>query len=395
MAEGRQRGVSPLSGLSERPANAALCIGLMSGTSLDGVDAVLADFSGSRPVVRGAVYAAFGPELRAALLALQVSGQDELHRAAVAANALVDCYAAAATALLRDNGIRAGEVAAIGAHGQTVRHRPAEGYTWQINNPARLAEITGITVVADFRSRDVAAGGQGAPLVPAFHAALFQDPRRHRVVINIGGIANVTNLPPGSPGAGVTGWDTGPGNVLLDAWCERHRHEPFDRGGAWAASGVVRDALLRHFLADPYFTRDPPKSTGRDLFNMDWLDARLQGGERPEDVQATLLRLTAETIARDVMRHCAGLSQVLICGGGARNTALLRGLAAALSAGDETNGDTAPVVQPTDDFGVPANQVEALAFAWLARRTLRGEPGNLPAVTGARGQRVLGAIYPA
>jgi anhydro-N-acetylmuramic acid kinase len=384
-----------MSGLNNRPANAAFCIGLMSGTSLDGVDAVLADFSGGRPAVRGAVYAAFRPELRAALLGLQVSGQDELHRAAVAANALVDCYAAAVTALLRDTGVGAGEVAAIGAHGQTVRHRPAEGYTWQINNPARLAEVTGIAVVADFRSRDVAAGGQGAPLVPAFHAALFQDPRRHRVVVNIGGIANITNLPPGSPGVGVTGWDTGPGNVFLDAWCDRHRHEPFDRDGAWAASGVVRDELLRRFLADPYFTKNPPKSTGRDLFNMDWLDARLQGSERPEDVQATLLRLTAETIARDVMRG-AGASQILICGGGARNTALMRGLAAALSAGKETKGDTAaPLVQTTDDFGVPANQVEALAFAWLARRILCGEPGNLPAVTGARGARLLGAIYPA
>lgn len=382
-------------GLTNRPADAALCIGLMSGTSLDGVDAVLADFSGARPAVRGAVYAAFRPELRAALLALQVPGQDELHRAAVAANALADCYAGAVTALLMDTGVGAGEVAAIGAHGQTVRHRPAEGYTWQINNPARLAEVTGIAVVADFRSRDVAAGGQGAPLVPAFHAALFQDPRRHRAVVNIGGIANVTNLPPGSPGAGVTGWDIGPGNVLLDAWCDRHRHQPFDRDGAWAASGIVREELLRHFLADPYFAAKPPKSTGRDLFNVDWLAARLQGSELPADVQATLLSLTAETIARDVMHHCAGATQILICGGGARNTALMGGLAAALSASKETKVDAVPAVQPTDDFGVPANQVEALAFAWLARRLLRGEAGNLPAVTGARGERMLGAIYPA
>jgi anhydro-N-acetylmuramic acid kinase len=384
-----------MSGLSTPPAKAALCIGLMSGTSLDGVDAVLADFSGARPAVRGAVYAAFRPELRAALLALQVPGPDELHRAAVAANALVDCYAAAVSALLRDTGVGAGEVAAIGAHGQTVRHRPAEGYTWQINNPARLAEVTGIAVVADFRSRDVAAGGQGAPLVPAFHAALLQDPRRHRIVINIGGIANITNLPPGSPGRGVTGWDTGPGNVLLDAWCERHRHEPFDRDGAWAASGIARQELLQRFLAEPYFTKDPPKSTGRDLFNAGWLDARLQGGERPSDVQATLLSLTAETIARDAIRHCAGASQILVCGGGTRNTALMRGLAAALSASDQTNSGKGRSVQTTDEFGVPANQIEALAFAWLARRTLRGEAGNLPAVTGARGERVLGAVYPA
>jgi anhydro-N-acetylmuramic acid kinase len=381
--------------LSNDPADAALCIGLMSGTSLDGVDAVLADFSGVRPAVRGAVYAAFGPELRAALLGLQVSGRDELHRAALAANALADSYAGAVGALLRDTGVSAAQVTAIGAHGQTVRHRPAEGYTWQINNPARLAEATGIAVVADFRSRDVAAGGQGAPLVPALHAALFQDSRRHRVVINIGGIANVTNLPPGSPGTAVTGWDTGPGNMLLDAWCERHRHEAFDRDGVWAASGTARDELLRRFLDHPYFTTQPPKSTGRDLFNMDWLDARLQGGELPEDVQATLLRLTVDTIAQDLARHCAGASQILICGGGARNTALMKELAAALLAGKENKSETAPVVQLTDDFGIPANQVEALAFAWLARRVLRGEPGNLPAVTGARGARLLGAIYPA
>jgi anhydro-N-acetylmuramic acid kinase len=298
-------------------------------------------------------------------------------------------------ALLRETGVAAAEVAAVGAHGQTVRHRPAAGYTWQINNPARLAEITGITVVADFRARDVAAGGQGAPLVPAFHAALFQDLFRHRVVINIGGIANITNLPPGLPGADVTGWDTGPGNGLLDAWCDRHLHEPFDRNGAWAASGVVREPLLLRLLAEPYFSAVPPKSTGRDLFNIAWLDAQQNGSERSVDVQATLLRLTAETIARDVIRHCAGASEVLICGGGARNTALMCGVAAALAAGGESGRRTSFIVQPTDDFGVPANQVEALAFAWLARRLLRGEPGNLPAVTGARGYRLLGAIYPA
>jgi anhydro-N-acetylmuramic acid kinase len=214
-------------------------------------------------------------------------------------------------------------------------------------------------------------------------------------VINIGGMANITNLPPGSPGLGVTGWDTGPGNVFLDAWSQRHRHQPFDRDGAWAASGIACEELLRHFVAEPYFVRQPPKSTGRDLFDMNWLDARLQGVERPEDVQATLLRLTAETIADAVIRHCPGASQILICGGGARNAALLRGLAAALSAGSAAKGKTAPAVQPTDDLGIPANQVEALAFAWLARRTLRGEPGNLPTVTGARGERVLGAFYPA
>ena len=372
-----------------------LHVGLMSGTSMDGVDAVLADFSGERPVVRGAVYQPFDPALRAGLQALQSTGSDELHRAAIAANALVDCYAAAVAAVLDAAGIAAEAVAAIGAHGQTVRHRPADGYTWQINNPARLAERTGIAVVADFRSRDVAAGGQGAPLVPAFHAALFQDPGHHRAVINIGGIANITHLPPGAPGAGVTGWDTGPGNVLLDLWCERHLHAPYDDGGAWSATGAVLPRLLDGLLAEPYFAQSPPKSTGRDLFNAGWLDARLPQGARPADVQATLLALTVRTIADDLARHCADAGQILVCGGGARNGALMRGLAAALRACGGAGATGVPTVQSTDDFGLPANQVEALAFAWLARRTLRGEPGNLPAVTGARGLRVLGAVYPA
>ena len=395
MVNRRRPGVSPLSGPGNHPAEPAFYVGLMSGTSLDGVDAVLADFSGAKPSVRGAAYAPFASELRASLLALQISGPDELHRAATAANALADCYAAAVTTLLRDTGATALEVAAIGAHGQTVRHCPAEGYTWQLNNPARLAEMTGIAVVADFRSRDVAAGGQGAPLVPAFHAALFQDPHQHRVVVNIGGIANLTNLPPGTPGTGVTGWDTGPGNVFLDAWCEMHRHEAFDRDGAWAASGHAGSELLRRLLDDPYFAMAPPKSTGRDRFNFAWLEARLRGNERQQDVQATLLALTVETIACEVMRHGADASQILICGGGARNGALMRGLASALSATRLATESTSVVVQPTDDFGVPANLVEALAFAWLAQRTLCGEAGNLPAVTGARGARTLGAVYPA
>ena len=382
-------------GLIPAAATPALCIGLMSGTSLDGVDAVLAEFAGATTSVRGAVHLPFGGELRAALLVLQNPGPDELHRAAAAANVLVDCYAAAVKALLVETGTGAGAISVIGAHGQTVRHNPDAGYTWQINNPARLAEATGIAVVADFRSRDVAAGGQGAPLVPAFHAALFQDADRHRAVVNIGGMANVTNLPAGARGTAVTGWDTGPGNVLLDAWCARHGRGPFDRNGEWAATGTVLGDLWRDLLADPYFARTPPKSTGRDLFNAGWLETRLQGGERAEDVQATLLALTAHSIARDIGRHCAGASQVLVCGGGASNGALLRALAAALAADGAVAGGARPIVQPTDELGVPAHQVEALAFAWLAWRLLSGEPGNLPAVTGARGPRLLGAYYPA
>jgi len=387
---------------SQPEALAEFFIGLMSGTSLDGVDAVLADFSGPQPHVAGAVHAGFSESLRSALHALQRSGPDELHRAAVAANALVDVYADAVAQLLAKTKADARSIAAIGAHGQTVRHRPADGYTWQINNPARLAEATSITVVADFRSRDVAAGGQGAPLVPAFHAALFQQPNRHRVVVNIGGIANVTNLPAGPVGEGVTGWDTGPGNVLMDIWCQRHRGQPFDDDGRWAASGTVDAALLARLRSDPYFAAMPPKSTGRDLFNPQWLDARVTSGLAPHDVQSTLLQLTVDSIAGDVIRHCAEADEVLICGGGARNGALMDRLAAALAtaAGGNAPGSGAATAKSrslhrSDDFGVPSNQVEALAFAWLARQTLRQAPGNIPAVTGARGRRILGAVYPA
>ena len=328
---------------------------------------------------------------------MQSAGDDELHRAALAANALVDVYAEAVRQLLAETSTEAAAVAAIGAHGQTVRHRPADGYTLQINNPARLAEATGIAVVADFRSRDVAAGGQGAPLVPAFHAAVFQEEGAHRAVVNIGGIANVTNLPPGSGGGGVTGWDTGPGNVLLDGWCERHRGQPYDDDGRWGAGGRVDDALLARLRAEPYFGLLPPKSTGRDLFNPEWLDRNLAHVEPrpPADVQATLLRLTTDTIAADVLRFAAGATELIVCGGGARNGALMARLQQALGRDAASAGAPVPAVRRSDDAGLASNHIEALAFAWLARAALERRPGNLPAVTGARGLRVLGAVYPA
>jgi anhydro-N-acetylmuramic acid kinase len=374
-----------------------LCIGLMSGTSVDGVDAVLAELTDGPPRVVGAIYRAFPADVRAALLGLQSAGDDELHRAALAANALVDVYADAVRQLLAETSTEAAAIAAIGAHGQTVRHRPADGYTLQINNPARLAEATGIAVVADFRSRDVAAGGQGAPLVPSFHAAVFQHEGAHRAVVNIGGIANVTNLPPGSGGSGVTGWDTGPGNVLLDGWCERHRGQPYDDDGRWGATGRVDDALLARLRAEPYFGLPPPKSTGRDLFNPEWLDRNLAhvAPQPPADVQATLLRLTADTIAADVLRFAAGATELIVCGGGARNGALMAQLRQALGRDAASAGAPVPAVRRSDDAGLASNHIEALAFAWLARAALERRPGNLPAVTGARGLRVLGAVYPA
>lgn len=360
-------------------------IGLMSGTSVDGVDAVLADLSAT-PRSVAAAHVAFPETLRRELNALQRSGEDEIHRAALAANALMDCCATAVAAVLRQARIGRPQIAAIGVHGQTVRHRPDLGYTTQLASPARLAEATGITVVADFRSRDVAAGGQGAPLVPALHAALFRLHDRHRVVVNLGGIANVTDLPPIGP---VRGFDTGPGNTLLDAWCERHTGAPFDRDGAWGATGRLNAELLAALKADAYFGRPPPKSTGRDHFHLHWLErhlAPLQPAPEPADVQRTLLALTAKTIAEAVAAHCGSATEVLLCGGGAHNAALRSELEVAL----------APrTVATTATLGIPVGEVEALAFAWLAREALAGRASSLPDVTGATGRRILGAIYPA
>jgi anhydro-N-acetylmuramic acid kinase len=355
----------------------------MSGTSVDGVDGVVADFSTAPCRTLAHAHVGFAPKLRVELTALQREGGDELHRAALAANALMDAYAATFAALLTGAGLEPTQIAAIGVHGQTVRHRPDQGYTTQLANPARLAEATGVTVVADFRSRDVAAGGQGAPLVPAFHAALFRADDRHRVVVNIGGIANITDLPPGGP---VRGFDTGPGNTLLDAWSELHTGHPLDRGGAWGARGTVIAKLLSALRADPYFTLPPPKSTGRDRFNLRWLQRKLGTSFAPADVQRTLTALTAQTIADAIICQCAGATEVLVCGGGAHNLTLMRDLATGLAPRALTT---------TAALGVPVSEVEALAFAWLARETMAGRPGNLPGVTGARGSRVLGAIYPA
>jgi len=361
----------------------ALYLGLMSGTSLDGVDAVLADFSANATHTRGHLHLPFPAALRDELLALNRAGDNELHRAALAANALVAVCAGAVAALLQQTDADAAAVMALGAHGQTVRHQPALGYTLQLMNGALLAELTGIDVVCDFRSRDVAAGGQGAPLVPAFHAERFALPGQDVAVLNLGGIANLTLL--AADGA-VSGFDCGPANALMDLWCQRHRGEPFDAGGAWAASGRVDARLLADWLAEPFFALPPPKSTGRDLFHAEWLDARLPTGLRPEDVMATLAELTARG-ACDALAQLAPATAVLrVCGGGAFNTHLMQRLAALLPAATVTS---------TAAVGVPADQVEALAFAWLAWAHKERRAGNLVKVTGARGERVLGALYPA
>lgn len=371
-----------------QPEATSLYIGLMSGTSVDGVDGVLVELGAHQQAPRVLASASLPmPEnLRRELLALNVPGDDEIARGALAANALARLYAQAVAALLHDARVQPQDVRAIGAHGQTVRHRPDSGYTVQLNAPALLAELTGIDVVADFRSRDVAAGGQGAPLVPPFHAAIFGS-AHGRAVLNLGGIANVTLL---APGQAARGFDTGPANVFLDGWCQRHLGQPYDADGRWAATGQVVAPLLEQLIAsEPWFALPPPKSTGRDLFNLQWLDDRLaayDGPEpAPEDVQATLQRLTARTVANAIDAAAAATQEVFVCGGGAYNPGLMRELAYCLQR----------PVQATDVLGVPAQQVEALAFAWLAQAFVERTPAGLPAVTGARGARILGALYPA
>jgi len=378
----------------QRSASSSLYIGLMSGTSLDGVDGVLASLpdDGQPMATLATAYVPFPEDLRAALMALQANGENELQREALAANQLANHYAQCVAQLLEKSAIPAAYIRAVGVHGQTIRHRPELGYTRQTNNPSLLAELCGIDVIADFRSRDVAAGGQGAPLVPAFHQAVFGSDDDMRVALNIGGISNISILPAGKQAA-TSGFDTGPGNVLMDAWIARHQGRSYDADGAWGASGKVDAALLAALRSDAYFALPPPKSTGRDLFHGDWLETRLQGFRQlpPTDVQATLTAFTATTIADAIVAHAPAAAAVYVCGGGAYNGYLLALLAQALQAG---GGRPVPVMS-TEVLGVAPNHVEALAFAWLAQRFCLRLPGNLPAVTGARGLRVLGGLYPA
>ncbi|MDE2275154.1 MAG: anhydro-N-acetylmuramic acid kinase [Burkholderiales bacterium] len=366
-------------------------IGLMSGTSLDGIDGVAADFDADGSLRRTGAHAhhAFDPALAAELLALNRRGDDELRRAALAANALARACADVVAVLLAQAGLEAAQVVAVGAHGQTVRHRPHEsdgtGYTVQLLNGALLAECCGIDVVCDFRSRDLAAGGEGAPLVPAFHAAALARPGSARALLNLGGIANLTLL---DAAGAVRGFDCGPANLLLDLWCQRHHGQPFDAGGTWAAGGTIDPGLLQRLLDEPYFARRPPKSTGRDLFGAAWLDPRIgTAPPAPQDVMATLAELTAATVAHDLQREAPATTELFVCGGGAFNGHLLSRLRARLG--------PAVKVDTTAAAGLAPDQVEALAFAWLAASFVARRPGTLPAVTGARGARVLGALYPA
>ncbi|CAN5303854.1 anhydro-N-acetylmuramic acid kinase [soil metagenome] len=366
--------------------------GLMSGTSLDGVDGVLVQFDGNGTVesLLAHSFIAFDASLRDALARLQSPGDDELHRSALAANRLAEVYATLALALIDAAGLDAGAVACIAAHGQTVRHRPELGYTLQLNNPALLAEKCGVAVVADFRTRDVAAGGQGAPLVPAFHRSAFGRDGEVRLIVNLGGIANVTLLDGRDDSAGTIGYDIGPANVLMDGWVEHHLGEPFDRNGAWASIGEIDFALLEQMLADPFFALTGPRSTGRDHFNRDWLEEQLLIAPvaAPEDVQRTLLALTVELIAREVESRDR-IDAVVLCGGGAYNHTLIEAFKERVALCEQP-----PAVLTSQSLGIAAEHVEAMAFAWLGWARLAAQAGNLPAVTGAAGPRVLGSLTP-
>ncbi|WP_313026526.1 anhydro-N-acetylmuramic acid kinase [Pseudomonas lopnurensis] len=361
-----------------------LYLGVMSGTSLDGLDIALIEQDSHTRLV-ATLFQPMPAPLRHELLALCSSGNDELARAAIAEQCWVELAADSIQLLLSEQQISPQAVRAIGSHGQTVRHEPHRGFTIQIGNPALLAELTGIAVVGDFRRRDVAAGGQGAPLVPAFHEAVFGCDRRTRAVLNIGGFSNLSLL---SPNVSTRGFDCGPGNVLMDAWIQRKRNLAFDRNGEWAGSGTVDQDLLAALLGEGFFATRGPKSTGRELFNLPWLDAHLtrHAGLRPENVQATLLELTARSISDALLEAQPQTQELLVCGGGAHNDALMQRLQALLPTCE---------VSSTGTYGVPPDWVEAMAFAWLAHCCLEGIPANRPGVTGARGSRILGAIYPA
>ena len=375
------------------PTDRSLYVGLMSGTSADGIDAALVDFADPASPRLLAAHASPWPQaLRERLVELGQSGQSlTLDELGELNSRIATGFAGAVEGLLAAAAVAPGQVAAIGSHGQTVRHRPlgrgGDGvtpFTLQLDDPSLLAERTGIAVVADFRRRDVAAGGHGAPLLPALHAALLGGAGEDRAVLNLGGIGNLTLLP-GASGH-VRGFDTGPANALMDAWCGRHTGQGFDRGGAFAAGGRVDEALLQRLLADPWFALPPPRSTGRDQFHLGWVDARLAGGESPADVQATLLALTARTVADVLQATQPATTRVIACGGGVHNPVMMGALARAMP------GST---LESSAAHGLDPDFVEAMGFAWLARQTALGLPGNLPSVTGAAGPRILGGIYPA
>lgn len=356
----------------------------MSGTSTDGVDGVLASFKKDHlPHIEGFASIGIPPSLRDLFLSLNNTGENELEKAYLAANQLAELYAQCCSLLLKNTGLSPSRISAIGAHGQTVRHRPDLGFTIQLNAPARLAELTGIDVIADFRSRDIAAGGQGAPFAPLLHQAIFANKEKTRVILNLGGIANITLLKPHQP---LLGFDTGPANALMDNWISLHKGETFDKEGAWGATGTVHTGLLQHLLSEPYFHQPAPKSTGRDLFNMQWLEKHLKliPALSPVDVMATLRALTTHSITQVIQRYSPTVDEIIVCGGGSKNKALMAELAQLIPCS----------VRTIDAYGLDSQAVEALAFAWLAKACIERTPLNFPSITGSTHATIAGALYP-
>ena len=376
-----------MSTIGAEKSTGQLFVGAISGTSVDGLDLALLETSPQLRVL-GATTLPLTESLRRRLLDAGQPGADDLDALGSLDRELGQFIGQSINKFIKGSGHKTTDITAIGSHGQTVRHRPSltAPFTWQIGDPNLIAELTGIVTVADFRRRDMAAGGQGAPLVPLFHDALFRSPVENRVVVNIGGISNITTLP-ANPAMSIRGFDTGPGNGLMDSWCAKHRSMPFDSGGRWASTGRVQDALLKRCRADAYFSNLPPKSTGREQFNLAWLDSCLADLSLVEpnsaDVQRTLLELTATTIIDAINQWSEGCDRIILCGGGRLNDLLYQRL---------SDLARAPL-ERSESLGYDGDSIEAATFAWLAMRRIAGLAGNAPAVTGATGDRVLGALY--
>lgn len=355
-------------------------IGLMSGTSLDGVDAALINCANDQCNCVETFFLPYPKDFKKQILSLHLPQENELELSLVTANEVSNLYATAVSKLLEQAQLTASDIIAIGAHGQTIRHRPELGFSCQLLNSAMLAELTQINVVSDFRSRDIAAGGQGAPLVPSFHQAIFSHPTINRAIVNIGGISNVTYLPTDDK---ILGFDTGPGNILLDHWIQLKLDLPYDKGGQWAKSGQCLDSILNSMLSDPFFTLMPPKSTGRDLFNAGWLQQHILYPHcKPEDIANTLVEFTVSSILQQMHQFCDAVEEIYLCGGGARNTFLVERL----------NAMSTASIKTTDNLGIHSDWVEAIAFAWLAKQYFNRASGNAPTVTGAAGPRILGTM---
>ena len=360
--------------------NSKILIGTMSGTSLDGIDIALTKIHKNKISVLDFLHINYSTKLKENILKLHFPEENELEKSLLLSNELAILTGKGINRLLLKNSLSAKHIKGVGYHGQTIRHRPDKGYSNQIGNADLLSEITNLTVVSNFRNRDIAAKGQGAPLVPAFHKDLFFSKTINRVILNIGGISNITYLPINGP---IIGFDCGPGNILLDHWIKINHNLNFDKKGNWAKKGQVIDELLKYFLKDKFFNKPPPKSTGRDLFNLDWINKGINKTYSPEDIQRTLIELTAISITDAIKKNCSGANEIYICGGGAKNDFLVKIL----------KNKTNLIIRGTSDLNLPEQQVESVAFAWLANQTLDKNFNNSPDVTGAKGFRILGSIH--